>query len=60
MTEMSFSNPYTDRYPFPNPIRGYENSNLMIGLFKMETGHSNSFYKDISFYVKAFSSLYDY
>ena len=58
MTEMIFSDPYTDRHPFPDPIRGYEISNMMIGLFKMETYHPNSLCIDVSFYVKAFSSFY--
>ena len=51
MIEMSFSVPYYDHH---------ESSSMMVGLFKMETGCSNSFYLDISFSINAFSSFYAY
>ena len=57
MIEMNFSIPYLNRHPFPDHIGGYESSSRLVGLFKMETGRSNSFYIDVSFSIKAFSSL---
>ena len=57
MTKMNFSVPYLDRHPFPHHIRGYESSSMLVGLFKMETNRGNNFGVDISFSIKAFSSL---
>ena len=61
MRKMNFFAPYSDRHSFLNPIRGYDNSIMMIGLFKMETGRPNSFCINVSFFfVKDFSSFYAY
>ena len=58
MTKMNFFAPYSDRHHFLNPIRGYDNSIMMIGLFKMETSHQNSFYINVSFFWLKLSPLF--
>ena len=57
MTEMNLSVHYLNQHHFPDYIRGHESSSMLVGLFKMETNHVNSFYIDVSFSIKAFTSL---